>query len=432
MRMLPLILGSVLFLFPSLAQGQPRQLRLSDAIQAALENNANVQITEELQVQASARAKEQRAVLLPNVNGTAGYVNQTINLGARGIRFPGFPIPATVGPFGTFDVRAQFTEPVLDLSLIRRYQSARRSADATEFDTAAVRNRVAAMVAGLYFGVQRGRALVDSAKAQTDLDQNLLKLARDRSDAGVGTALDVTRAESRLAADQHRLLQAQNDARTAELRLLRAMGERPGEPLDLADSITTSLLTADPVETAISAALKNRPEIKAEETRVEAARIASRGSSAERLPTIQAFADYGNNGNREVFVPTNSVGLQLQIPLFDGGRRAAHRTTAESQQRQADIRARDLRDEIEFDVRVAVDNLASAREQLRAADQALKLAQDELELARLRFEAQVTTQIDVVNAQTQLADARSRQVNAAYVLKSAEIEYQRATGVEIR
>jgi hypothetical protein len=65
-------------------------------------------------------------------------------------------------------------------------------------------------------------------------------------------------------------------------------------------------------------------------------------------------------------------------------------------------------------------------------DQALKLAQEELELARPRFEAQVTTQIDVVNAQTQLADARSRQVNAVYALKSAEIEYQRATGVEIR
>jgi hypothetical protein len=145
------------------------------------------------------------------------------------------------------------------------------------------------------------------------------------------------------------------------------MGERPGEEMDLVDSMNPSILTVDPVETAISTALKNRPEIKAEETRTEAARIASRGSAAERLPTIQAFADYGNNGSRDVFVPTNTVGLQLQIPLFDGGRRSAHRTTAESQERQAEIRARDLRDEIEFDVRVAVDNLASAREQLRAA-----------------------------------------------------------------
>src|SRR5262245_24900318 len=94
------------------ANAQPRQLSLTSAIQSALENNANVQISEELQVQAGARAKEQRAALMPNIAGTAGYVNQTINLGGRGIRFPNLPIPTTVGPFSTFDIRAQFTEPI--------------------------------------------------------------------------------------------------------------------------------------------------------------------------------------------------------------------------------------------------------------------------------------------------------------------------------
>jgi len=81
---------------------------------------------------------------------------------------------------------------------------------------------------------------------------------------------------------------------------------------------------------------------------------------------------------------------------------------------------------------VAVDNLASNQEQLRAAEEVLRLAQEETDLARLRFEAQVTTQIDVVNAQAELAEARSRQVNALFALKSAQIEYQRATGLEIR
>jgi outer membrane protein TolC len=126
------------------------------------------------------------------------------------------------------------------------------------------------------------------------------------------------------------------------------------------------------------------------------------------------------------------MGVQLQLPVFDGGRRSAHRKLSESQLRQAEIRAKDLRDQIELDVRVAVDNLASNQEQLRAAEEVLRLAQEETDLARLRFEAQVTTQIDVVNAQAELADARSRQVNALFALKSAQIEYQRATGLEIR
>jgi outer membrane protein TolC len=288
------------------------------------------------------------------------------------------------------------------------------------------------MVARLYFNVQRARALTESAQAQVDLDNSLLKLARDRREFGTGTGLDVTRAESRLAADRHRLLQSQNQVRTAQLQLLRAMGERPNSDFDLTDPLAPAALTAETPDEAVALAMRNRPELKAEDQRVQAARLFFAGSKAERLPSLQAFGNYGDNGTSSFLVPTHAVGVQLQVPLFDGGRRSSHREFAASQLRQTEIQAKDLRDQIEFDVRVALDNLASAREQLRAAEESLRLAQEEIELARLRFEAQVTTQIDVVNAQTELADARSRQVDALFAVKSAEIEYQRATGLEIR
>jgi outer membrane protein len=426
------VMCALLLVIAGRLEAQPRKISLSNSIQAALENNANVQIAEEQEVQAAARAQEQRAAIFPNVNGTAGYVNQTINLGARGIRFPGLPIPTTVGPFGTFDIRAQYTQPIVDFSLIRRYQSTRRAADASRFDIDAAKNAVAAMIARLYFNVQRARAMVLSIEAQIALDQNILKLARDRQEFGVGTGLDVTRAQSRLAVDDHRLLQARNDSRTAELRLLRAMGQRPNAELDLTDALIESNLVIENADAAVAKAFANRPEMKAEEKKLEAARLSVGGSKAERFPAVQAFADYGSNGNTDLFVPTNTIGVQVQLPIFDGGRRSAHRKTAESQLHQAEIRARDLRDEIELEVRLAIDTLASTREQLRAAEQSQKLALEELELARLRFDAQVAPQIEVVNAQAALAEARSRHVNALFALKSAEIEYQRVTGVEIR
>jgi outer membrane protein TolC len=93
-------------------QAQPRPLDLGTAISAALENNASIEIAEESALAASARADEQRAALLPNVQARASYVDQVINIGDRGIRFPG--IPSRVGPFGTTDVQIQFAEPVLD------------------------------------------------------------------------------------------------------------------------------------------------------------------------------------------------------------------------------------------------------------------------------------------------------------------------------
>ena len=426
----------IVTLWATEASAQPRKLTLHDAIQSALENNADIRIAEEQQIQAGALRHEQAAALLPQISGTASYVNQTINLRALGIGvnnslFPAGVIPAVVGPFSIIDARVQYSQPVLDFSLIKRYQSYRRSAGAADFDTQAVRNRVAAMVAALYFNVQRAHAMTQSAQAQVDLDNNLLKLARDRREFGTGTGLDVTRAEARLAADQHHLLQVQDDVRTAQLQLMRAIGESPHAEFELTDSLAASSLATETADNAVTLALKNRPEVKAEEQRVQAARAAVGESKAESLPSLQAFGNYGDNGTRHDLVPTDAMGVQLQLPVLDGGRRSAHRQVAESQLKQAQIRAKDLRDQIELDVRVAVDALASNREQLRAAEEALRLAQEETDLARLRFEAQVTTQIDVVNAQAELAEARSRQVNALFALKSAEIEYQRAAGLEI-
>src|ERR1041385_6057680 len=121
----PIVLA--IFLFGAQPpQDGPRRITVGDAISAALESNADIAIASETVRQSDARAQEQRSALLPNITGTAGYIDQTINLVARGLQFPG--IPSRVGPFGTTDVRLQFSEPVVDVSLLRRYQSVKNSA----------------------------------------------------------------------------------------------------------------------------------------------------------------------------------------------------------------------------------------------------------------------------------------------------------------
>jgi outer membrane protein TolC len=76
-------LALIFFLAAVEVSAQPRVLSLSTAIAAALENNANVEIAEAQAVEASARADEQRGLLLPNVQAQAGYVNQVVNCRTR-------------------------------------------------------------------------------------------------------------------------------------------------------------------------------------------------------------------------------------------------------------------------------------------------------------------------------------------------------------
>ena len=94
-------------LFASDLHAQPKRLALADAIQAALENNADLAIAGEAAEQARTRVNEQHSLLLPNINAVAAHTSQTVNLGARGIRFPGIPIPSRVGPFDVTDARVQ-------------------------------------------------------------------------------------------------------------------------------------------------------------------------------------------------------------------------------------------------------------------------------------------------------------------------------------
>src|SRR5205814_12975 len=113
---------------------------------------------------------------------------------------------------------------------------------------------------------------------------------------------------------------------------------------------------------------------------------------------------------------TDTVGVALRIPLWDPAM-AARRGIAASQMKQDEIRDHDLRTEIEMEVRIAFASLTTAREQTAASSAALDLAQTEVDQAEARLEAQVTTQSDVIIAQTNLAVARTAQVDSWFALK---------------
>jgi outer membrane protein len=124
------------------------------------------------------------------------------------------------------------------------------------------------------------------------------------------------------------------------------------------------------------------------------------------------------------------VGVELRVPLWDGNAAASRRGIAASKLKVDELHDHDLRAEIEMEVRIAFASLAAAREQATASTAALELAQAELDQAQVRFEARVATQIDVITGQTNLAQARTAQVDAWYALQCAEIDFKKATGVK--
>ncbi len=418
------------------SQPAPLQLSLKQAVDLALasDGSTRVKLAEEAIRQAEARSAQARSAFLPDVEGAISEQSQTRNLKAFGFQFPhipipGFTIPTFVGPFDVFDARANVTESVFDFSSIRNYQAAKAAVEAVKADNQGTRDQVTDQVARAYLIGLRAQAALDTAKANVELSEALVRLAQSQKTAGTGTGIEVTRADVQLANDRQLLLVAENEVDRSHLQLLKVIGLRLENPVELTASLAYVPMENMDVAQALASARDNRAELKAQQDREQSARLSYSAVKFERLPSLAAFGDYGSSGSSiNNSVPTRTYGASLRIPIFDGGRRDAHRAESASQYRQEKIRTADLRDQIELDVRLALDSLRSADAQVKAAEEGLTLARNELAQAQRRYRAGVTNSIEVTDAQTRLQRALDNRINALYNYNVARIDLGTAMG----
>ncbi|HET9318796.1 MAG TPA: TolC family protein [Bryobacteraceae bacterium] len=421
------------------SQRGPLQLSLKRAVEIATspEGSTQVQLSAEALKQARARSGQARAALLPDLEASFSDQNQTRNLAALGITsvhlpIPGFQFPTLVGPFTTMDARATVSESVFDFSSIRRFQASRVAVSAARSDVDSTQEQVAAQVARAYLAAIRSDTDVETAKANVTLSQAVLTQTENQKKAGTGTGIEVTRAKVQLANDEQRLLVAGNERRRAYLQLLRAMGLRLDTEVELTDGLRYVPVDAVTLEQAKSQAVKERPDYRAQTERESNARLQASATKMERLPSLAAFGDYGSIGTGlNNALPTRTYGFSLRVPVFDGGRRDAHRAEVASQYRAEKVRTNDLKEQVELEVRLALDGLHSADDQVKVAQEGLQLAENELAQARRRYEGGVANSLEVTDAQTRLERARDNQTAALYNYNAARIDLAEALG-EVR
>ena len=116
------------------------------------------------------------------------------------------------------------------------------------------------------------------------------------------------------------------------------------------------------------------------------------------------------------------------MPIFTGGRTRAEITKADLQLHVLDQQKADLRNQIALDVKTALLNLKSARNQVGVADLGVELSKEEVDQARDRFKAGVANNIEVIQAQDALARANDNQIAALYRFNQARADFARSVG----
>ncbi len=403
-------------------------LSIGDVIHRALEHNLGVLTSGDAVDRARGSRRRALAELLPNLSGSVRGVRQTVNLEAFGFPLlPGFP--ALVGPFNLIDARMFLRQSVFDASALNDARAEAHTEAAAAHSYQGARDLVVLVAANLYLETLAGDARAQSARAQRDTAQALFDQAQNLKQAGIVAGLDVVRAELRLATDRQRVTAAENALQRTKLQLARVIGLSPGQAFTLSDAVPFVPVPDETFQQVLDRAYRERPDYHAALERVQAAEAKRKAASGDALPAVHVNAEFGAIG---LTVPTArstfAVAGTVVVPIFDGGRRQGKVLEADADLRSRRAEAEDLRAEIDYDVRTAFLDLQDTGDQLQLATRSRDLAAHQLTQSRDRFAAGVTSNLEVVQAQEQVAAASEQYISALYSFNVAKAMLARSTG----
>ncbi len=412
------------------APGQMLRLTLDQAVALALKQNPTAQIAILTAAQSEQDKNIARAELLPQANARISDEAEKINLLAQfGGRtpFPGFP--KTLGPYQVFAAGPSFGAPIFDLTLWRRYQAARNTVKASKANSLSTREQVVLLVVSQYIGTLRAQANVQASQSRVELAQALYDQAADLQKEGVGTGIDTLRANVELQNEKQRLIEAEADRETSLYGLSRLLNLDPRQPVELADSLGFFDTPQPEVDASLAEALAERQEWKAIESQIQAANDEKKASQDSRLPSLRFdgnFTYLGTSSNTTL--PTYTYQASVNLPLFTGGRIHAEIARADLEIRKLEQQQDDLRNQIGLEVKTALLNLQSARNEVQVANLGVQLSKEEVDQARDRFKAGVANNIEVIQAQDSLSRANDNQIAALYRFNQARADFARSIG----
>jgi outer membrane protein len=408
------------------AQDLPFTLTLRQAVDMALRQSPALEIATLEAAAARFELDRTKSATLPQVTLQASEFRQTINLEGFGVTIPG--VPDFIGPFEQFDLRPSVTQSLVNVELRHQIEAARGRAAEQAWTAQASREEVVLGVIQGYLQVLESQAALGNARARVQTATAMLTQARQYLTAGTASRLDEQRAIVRLEAERRVVTELTAQREVRQVMLAARLGLDPVRPIALTDGLAPPSAQARTVAVT-TAAIADRPELKAMRAQVGVSLAESLSARAERLPTVDLAADVGLFGSSPLTNrSTYRVGVSVRVPIWLGGRTDANIQSATTRLRQAEETMRETQLRIVADVRVASIEMAAAADMHAAAAAAVEASRGTVGLALARFGGGLSTNIDVVFAQETLANAEFDEIRSRYAFQLARAKLARARG----
>ncbi|BAZ02204.1 outer membrane efflux protein [Tolypothrix tenuis PCC 7101] len=395
-------------------------LSLAQALELARRNNPTLQASQ-FQVERSRSAlREAQAALLPNANVSGNLANSGSNL------FTGGSTQSSTA----FNGQAQVNYNLYTSG--NRQANIRSSEEQVRIDELNLENQslvVGLNVATQYYNLQGADEQVRINRSAVENAQASLRDTQARLQAGVGTQFDVLQAQVNLANAQQQLTNSIANQQIARRQFGTLLNLPQSVDITAADPVQLAGLWQQTLEQTIVQAFQNRPELPQFLAQRNQAEQQRRQALSQLGPQLGVTGTYNF---RDIYndaisvVDGYSVGLQSSLTLFDGGAARARAAQSRANIAIAETQFANQRDQIRFDVEQFYFQLQSNLENVQTSTLALSQAREALQIARLRFQAGVGTQTEVIAAENDLTRAEGNRVTAILDYNRALASLQRS------
>lgn len=280
-----------------------------------------------------------------------------------------------------------------------------------------------------YVNSQRFAEKLKVIDQSIERNQEILKMAESKVKSGAGIALDVARAKGLVAYESMK----RADTETGYKKSLRDLATLLGvEKVEAVEEMHPSSIAIDTTKTDVKSVLAARPDVKSADLTVQAARQLKKEAEGEAGAKVSLLGEAGiGNSNimqSESASMIGSVGIQVKVPIYDGGYFGAKKQQAQVNVEKASLQSRHVQLDGESQLNSSIEQMEMSKKALELAGEQVRLANEEMNLARARFKSGASSGVDLANSQANLSNALNNKIDIVAAHEAAKMTYFRNIG----
>lgn len=423
---------------------QKKELSIQEALTMARQGNKTLQIQILEEKRATEQIRESKGRLLPDISAGVAY---SYYFDRQNIFLPGSFAgtnkavqEVAVGGRNAFNGFVSLYQPVMDLGLHRLTEASRINEKIQTEKTEDLKSRIAVGVSTRYLGILMMRRQLTLLEQSYERNLRALKDSRALLAQGKGLKADTLRSYIAVENIRSSVSYLKNNIEVSGMELKRLIGLEDTRELELTDQLESEIKTDRTDFLNVSEALEiaeiNRNDLSVQELVIAMQQQKLYATKAELLPKIALIGQYQIQAqadnlkfNNYAWPRTSFLGLQISVPIFNGGQSKSRINQARILTQQEQVRLNDLKDEIKTTLASIISKWKEATSQLEIQVTTVQSAELNHQMTEDRFKNGLGSRLELTDAELALTQAKINYLQAVYNLRILHTELQHALGV---